>query len=69
MATPVGTDDEFEHWPPTVADPVRESIGQLLVAIIESTAEGSPERAKAMGEALAAHERIRDALRSKPRLN
>jgi hypothetical protein len=69
MATPVGTDDEFEHWPPTVADSVREAIGNLLVTIIESTAEGSPERAKAMNEALQAHERIRDALRPKPRLN
>jgi hypothetical protein len=68
MATPVGTDDEFEHWPPTGADSVRESIGNLLVAIIESTAEGSPERARAMNEALAAHDRIRDAMRVRPRL-
>ena len=67
MATPV--DADFEDWPPTVADPVREAIGNLLVTIIESTSEGSPERAKAMGEALAVHERIRDALRPKPKLN
>jgi hypothetical protein len=48
---------------------VREAIGQLLVTIIESTTQGSPERARAMGEALHAHERIRDALRVRPRLN
>jgi hypothetical protein len=65
----VERDTEFEHCPPTVADPVREAIGQLLVVIIESTAEGSPERSKAMTEALGAHDRIRDAMRVRPRLN
>jgi hypothetical protein len=62
-------DDVFEPWPAEVGDPVREAIGQLLVTIIESTTQGSPERARAMGEALHAHERIRDALRVRPRLN
>jgi hypothetical protein len=61
-------DSEFEPWLPTVADPVREAIGNLLVAIIENTAEG-PERARAVNEALAAHERIRAAMADRPRLN
>jgi hypothetical protein len=65
----VDRDTELEDWPAEVGDPVRDAIGQLLVTIIESTAEGSPERAKAMGEALQAHERIRDAMRVRPRLN
>jgi hypothetical protein len=59
---------DFEDWPAT-GDPVREAIGQLLVAIIENTAEGSPERARAMNEALAAHDRIRDAMRVRQRLH
>jgi hypothetical protein len=61
-------DDGFEAWPAT-GDPVRESIGKLLVTIIENTAEGSPERARAMTEALEAYDRIRDAMRVQPRLN
>jgi hypothetical protein len=61
-------DTELEDWPPTVADPVREAIGQLLVTIIENTVAGSPERARAMNEALQAHERIKDAMRVQPRL-
>jgi hypothetical protein len=40
---------ELEDWPPTVADPVRDAIGQLLVAIIENTSEGSPEKGKSDG--------------------
>jgi hypothetical protein len=62
-------DTELEDWPPAAVDPVRQSIGNLLVAIIESTAEGSPERARAMNEALHAHERIKDAMRDRPTIN
>jgi hypothetical protein len=65
----VECDDGFEAWPPTVADPVREAIGNLLVAIIENTAEGSPERARAMNEALESYGRIRAAMSVRPRLN
>ena len=64
--TPVETD--FEDWP-AKADPTRAAIGNLLVVIMESTAEGSPERARAMNEALQAHERIKLAMRVRPRLN
>jgi hypothetical protein len=53
----VERDADFEPWP-AAPDPVREAIGRLLVAIIEGTAPGSRERAKAMTEALQAHERI-----------
>jgi hypothetical protein len=59
---------EIEDWPAT-GDPVREAIGQLLVAIIEATAEGSPERARAMNEALESYGRIKAAMRVRPRLN
>jgi hypothetical protein len=64
--TPVEAD--FEDWP-AVADPVREAVGNLLVTIIENTAEGSPERARAMNEALQAHERIKLAMCVRSRLN
>jgi hypothetical protein len=64
--TPV--DADFEPWP-AEGDPIRAVIGNLLVAIMESTAEGSPERARAMNEALQAHERIKLAMRVQPRLN
>jgi hypothetical protein len=60
-------DGEFEHWP--ASDPVREAIGRLLVAIIENTAPGSRTRAKAMSEALQAHERISAAIADKRVLN
>ena len=64
--TPVDADGE--PWP-AEADPIRAAIGNLLVVIMESTAEGSPERARAMNEALQAHERIKLAMRVQPRLN
>jgi hypothetical protein len=62
-------DSEFEPWPGEVNDPIRAAIGNLLVAIIESTNADSPERARAMNEALEAHGRIRDAMCVRPRLN
>jgi hypothetical protein len=58
----------FEDWP-SVADPVREAIGNLLATIIESTAEGSPERARAMTEVFEAYGRIKLAMCVRPRLN
>jgi hypothetical protein len=57
-----------EPWP-TVADPIRDAIGNFLTAIVESTAEGSRERQVAMSEALQAHERIKLAMCVRPRLN
>jgi hypothetical protein len=64
----VERDETDTEWPAEEADPIRAVIGNLLVAIMESTAEGSPERARAMGEALQAHERIKLAMRVQPRL-
>jgi hypothetical protein len=61
-------DSELELWPGEIGDPVREAIGNLLVTIIENTVAGSPERAKAMSEALGAHERIRAAMRDRQTL-
>ena len=60
--------DDEELSPAAVADPVTLAIGNLLTAIIESTAPDSPERARAMTEALEVAARIKSAL-SKPRLN
>jgi hypothetical protein len=41
----------------------------LLEYVFAASVDGSPERAAALGEVLAAAERIRAALASKPRLN
>jgi hypothetical protein len=68
MAIEQRDETEFEPWPAEI-DPVREAISVLLVAIIEGTAEGSPERARAMSEALEAHRRINDAMRDRRTLN
>jgi hypothetical protein len=61
-------DSDCEPWPAAV-DPVREAVGNLLVAIMENTTEGSRERARAMSQALEAHERIVDAMRPRPQLH
>jgi hypothetical protein len=60
-------DSDFELWP--AVDPIREAISTLFVAIMEGTAEGSPERKRAMSEALEAHRRIIDAMRDRHTLN
>jgi hypothetical protein len=67
MTAPEQTD--FEDWPSEAGDPVRAAFANLLVTIIENTVKGSSERARAMGEALQAHERIKLAMRVQPRLN
>ena len=61
-------DSEFEPWPGEVSDQIRAAIGQLLAAVIESTNADSPERARAMNEALGVHERIRAAMQPQPTL-
>ena len=61
-------DEGFEPWPAAV-DPIREAVGNLLIVIMQNTREGSPERKKAMSEALEAHERIKDAMRDRRTLN
>jgi hypothetical protein len=66
MTVPEQTD--FEDWP-AEADPIRGAILPLIEAIFVVTHDGSPERAAAMGELMLAVDRIRAALRSKPRLN
>jgi hypothetical protein len=69
MVTEHDEADEFEPWPAHIGDLVRAAIGQLLMVIIESTTEGSRQRQAAMVEALAAHERIRAAMRAQPTIN
>jgi hypothetical protein len=60
-------DVEFEDWP-AEADPINTAICPLIAAVFELTAPDSPERKAAMNEVLAAGERIKQALASKPRL-
>jgi hypothetical protein len=65
MTAPEQTD--FEDWP-AEADPINAAICPLIAAVFELTAPDSPERKAAMNEVLAAGERIKQALASKPRL-
>jgi hypothetical protein len=58
---------DFEPWPAEV-DPINTAICPLIAAVFELTAPDSPERKAAMNEVLAAGERIKQALASKPRL-
>jgi hypothetical protein len=58
-----------ERLPGEVGDPVREAIGNLLVAIVENTAPGSPERKAAMNEVLESAERVRRAIMPLPKLH
>jgi hypothetical protein len=61
-------DEEFEPWPAEV-DLIRMAALPLIEHIFAMTADGSAERSKAMDVALAAIERIKQALVPKPRLN
>ena len=60
-------DVEFKDWP-AEADAIRGASLPLIEVIFAATHDGSPERAAAMGELMLAVDRIRVALRSKPRL-
>jgi hypothetical protein len=53
---------------PEAADPISGGVLPLIEAIFVATHDGSPERAAAMGELMLAVDRIRVALRPKPRL-
>jgi hypothetical protein len=54
---------------PEVGDPIRGAILPLIEAIFAATHDGSVQRAAAMGELMLAVDRIRAALRPKPRMN
>ena len=64
----VERDEGFEAWP-AEADPINTAICPLIEVVMEMTARGSPERARAMGEVLAAGERVKRALAPKPTIN
>jgi hypothetical protein len=64
----VERDSEFEPWP-AEADQINTAICPLIAAVFELTAPDSPERKAAMGEVLAAVERVKRALVPAPRLN
>jgi hypothetical protein len=59
---------DFEDWP-AEADPINAAMCPLIAAVFELTPPDSPERARAMGEVLAASERVRRALVPLPRPN
>jgi hypothetical protein len=64
---PIADADELPELPEP--DPIRRAIGALLEALIEATAPGSRERARAMSEALEVHARILSAMAGRRTLN
>jgi hypothetical protein len=60
VVTAVERDEVDER--PTEVDAITSALSQLIVAVIEATVTGSPERARAMTEVLEVGERIRAAL-------
>jgi hypothetical protein len=63
----VERDEGFEPWPGE-ADPIAVAACPLLACVMEMSESGSPERARAMTEVLAALDRVR-AILARPRLN
>jgi hypothetical protein len=62
-------DEEFESWPGETVDPIRTAACPLIECVLDLTADGSKERARAVGEVLEVVERIRAALAPRRRLN
>jgi hypothetical protein len=62
---------EHEDWEnrPPAADSINTALLPAIEHIFAVTADGSPERAAAIGEVLAAVERIKQALVPKPRFH
>jgi hypothetical protein len=60
-------EDELERESPE-ADPVRAAACPLIECVLSLTADGSPERARAVSEVLEVVERIRAAVAPKPTL-
>jgi hypothetical protein len=65
----VERDTELEDWPPAEVDQINMAACPLIEVIMEMTSPGSPERASAMSEVLAAVERVKRALVPARRLN
>lgn len=61
--------DEADDTELPEADEINSALCPLLVAVFDLTETNSPERARAMTEVLAVADRIREALRPRPRLN
>ena len=61
-------DETDIDWPAEV-DPVNVAITPLIEHIFAVTSTASPERQRALTEALTAAEKVRVALRPAPRLN
>ena len=68
MMTAPEHDVEFEDWP-AEADQLRMYALPLIEHVFAVTAPDSPARAAAMGEIFTAVDRIRAALRPKPRFH
>jgi hypothetical protein len=69
MTTERDTELELEDWPLAEVDRINISLCPLIAAVFELTAPDSPERKAAMSEVLAAGERVKRALASKPTIN
>jgi hypothetical protein len=61
-------DRTHEAWPDAEPDPIRTASLPLVEYVFAVTSDGSAERAAALSELMAAVDRIRVALRPKPRL-
>jgi len=61
-------DEGFDDWPAAAVDPINTALLPVVEHIFAVAADGSPERAAALGEVLAVAERIKQALAPKPRL-
>jgi hypothetical protein len=68
MTMTIEHDSKFEPWP-AEPDPINTAICPLIAAVFELTADGSAERKAALCEVLTAAEKVRAAMRLKPRLN
>jgi hypothetical protein len=61
-------DRTFEAWP-SDGDPIRGAALPLIEHIFAATTDGSSQRSAALGELMAAVDRIRLALRPRPQLH
>ena len=62
------SEDSLERGAPE-ADPIRAAACPLIECVLDLTADGSKERARAVGEVLEVVERIRAALAPRPTVN
>jgi hypothetical protein len=62
-------EEDFKPWPGETVDPVGAAISTLIGVVSELTTVGSAEHRAAMIAVLKAHERLREVLNPRRRLN